>query len=79
MVLREEVKLRTGSKYLTQTKSFLERNECPPMELDVDVERAALRNCGYEPSSQRLEAYRKFVREMSVEDRAEFFFLKAND
>ena len=49
------------------------------MELDVDIERAALRNCGYELSTQKLESYRKFVREMSVEVRAEFFFLKAND
>lgn len=49
------------------------------MELDEDIERDALRNCGYEVSTQHVEDYRKFVREMSVEDRSEFFYLKAND
>ena len=49
------------------------------MELDEEIERAALRNCGYESSSLWVEGYRKFVREMSIEDRKEFFYLRAND
>ena len=78
-VLREEVKLRTNQQYLSETKSFIQRHECPPIELDEDIERSALRKCGYKASSAQVEAYRKFVREMSIEDRAEFFYLKAND
>ena len=51
-VLREEIKLRTGQEYLSQTKSFIQRHESPPIYLDEDIERSALRNCGYETSSE---------------------------
>lgn len=78
-VLRKEVEMRTSQTYLTATKKHIDKNECPPAVYDQEVQERALDFYGYQYDAKGLEKYRSFVKNMSVKDRSEIFFLKAND
>ena len=79
VVLRYEAELRTGKEYQTKTKDLISRNKSLPKELHRDVRIKALKHCGYDTTPESREIFRLFMRAMTKEDRAEIFFLKAND
>ena len=78
-VLKEEVKLRTSKEYLSQTEFFVKNEMAPPVVLDNEMQKQAMRNVGFTDTQLSLDTYRNIVTSMSVEERKDIFFLKAND
>jgi len=78
-VLRTEARLRLGADYIGQTQLYFDAGQPPPPSLDEHVEKEALRLHGHFPSESQLSAYRAAARALSAEQRAGFFFLRAND
>merc|ERR1712232_967694 len=78
-LLRTEARLRLGAEYIGQTRRFFDAGQPPPPHLDEQVEMEALRLHGHHPSESALTSYRAAVRALSVQQRAPFFFLRAND
>jgi hypothetical protein len=78
-VLHTEARLRLGADYINQTKPHFDAGRPSPAHLDEQVEMEALRLHGHMPSQSLLSSYRAEVRALSPEQRAQFFFLRAND
>mmetsp|Transcript_85838 Transcript_85838/g.195690 ORF Transcript_85838/g.195690 Transcript_85838/m.195690 type:complete len:421 (+) Transcript_85838:1-1263(+) len=78
-ILHTEAALRQGTDYLAQTASYYDAGSPPPPELCDAVEQQALRAHGLDPTPEWVEAYRFAARMLSKQERAEVFFLRAND
>jgi len=77
-VLRTEASLRREESYLERVGEYFDQGLTPPIAICEEVEEAALRAHGYDPTVM-LEPYRFAARSLSEAQRGEIFFLRAND
>lgn len=75
-VLRTEALLRLSEDYITKTQAFYDVGSMPPWELDEDVESRALNMHGL--ALDHVQSYRQAASNLSLEQRADIFFLRAN-
>lgn len=76
-ILRTEAKLRLSEEYITKTQAFYDIGSMPPWEFDEDVEARALKMHGVD--LDHVQSYRQAASNLSLEQRADIFFLRAND
>lgn len=76
-ILRTEAYLRLSEDYINQTRVFFDAGLPPPESLDVAVEMQALRLHGF--GAETMHQYRAAARSLSLEERSDIFFLRAND
>merc|ERR1719247_1916919 len=77
-ILRTEALLRLGDPYISATQVFFDAGGVPPPYLDEAVELLALQMHGVDPTEENLDAYRAAAQQLSLDSRAEIFFLHAN-
>mmetsp|Transcript_11213 Transcript_11213/g.19683 ORF Transcript_11213/g.19683 Transcript_11213/m.19683 type:complete len:319 (-) Transcript_11213:455-1411(-) len=78
-VVRREADLRRGENYLATAQPYVLRGEVPPVELDQQVQAAALQEAGFRPDPSTIRTYQALVRTLPTDIRKEVFFLSAND
>jgi len=78
-VVQVEALLRQGAQYIEKTRSFVQRGEAPPVELDEHVQQKALVQSGLSADVDTIESYRARVRCLPRMRRSLVFFLEAND
>jgi hypothetical protein len=62
------------------TKDLMMNGRCPPHRLiNRAAQTSALKSCGHEVTPEVIKQYIYVVRRMSKIERAQIFFLKAND
>lgn len=76
-ILRTEALLRLSDDYITKTQTFYDSCSMPPGELDEDVEARALKMHGL--TLDDVASYRDAASSLDLEQRADIFFLRAND
>ena len=76
-ILRTEALLRLSKPYITATAKHYDCGSVPPAFLDAEVETKALQIHGLTEGD--AVQYRKAASSLDVEDRADIFFLRAND
>lgn len=79
IVCRHEAKLRLSEDYISQTKEYIDRNQLHPNRIDVQIQRRALRECGYSGNQKCQDQYRNIIINLPTEVRKEIFFLRSND
>ena len=78
-VLDNEVRLRKSDDYINQTRAYVLKDLAPPIEIDVQMQKQAMKDAGYDDSEEALSQHRQIVTTMSTEERKDVFFLSAND
>lgn len=76
-ILRTEAYLRLSDDYINQTRVYFDAGLPPPESLDVAVEMQALQLHGF--GADTMHEYRAAARALSLDERSEIFFLRAND
>ena len=76
-ILRTEALLRLSEDYIAQTQRFYDSGSMPPGELDEEVEAKALRMHGL--ALDDVPSYRHATCNLTIEQRKDIFFLRAND
>ena len=76
-ILRTEALLRLSEQYIAATAKYYDAGSAPPAFLDEEVETKALQLHGLTKGD--AVQYRKAASSLDVEDRADIFFLRAND
>merc|ERR1712232_492695 len=71
--------MRLQSEYLSETAKYYNQGAAPPASIHEAIERCALEVHGVEPTEERIQAYRSAARALPTHQRAEIFFLRAND
>lgn len=78
-VLRREVEMRQSKDFIKVIKSYIDRNQLPPLAIYDRLQFSALAWEGFDVDYSVLEYYRYVVRAMSYEEREEIYFLRVND
>ena len=69
--------MRLKEKFIEKLKGYIQVNEVPPDSIQTDLQITALTEEGF--GWWAVNAYRDFVKNMSVEQRKDIFFLRVND
>merc|ERR1711904_614925 len=78
-VLKREAKMRMEPEYIEKLKVYIQSDQVPPDTIQEDLQYTALKEEGFSSNFLALDAYRKYVRQMSIEDRKDIWFLRVND
>ena len=78
-ILEVECALRKGEEYQQVCKDHLARKSVPPVELDEQTQRKAMKQAGFLTDDEAVDSYRRITVDMTVAERKPYFFLKAND
>lgn len=78
-VLRRESELRKSDHYIGQASEYLIKQRVPPVELDQWAQNGALKELGFDTSSEAIRQYQLIVMHATQEQRKDIFFLRAND
>ena len=78
-VLRLEEVARHSDEYINRTQKYIKDQACPPRDLDQNLQRQALIDCGFSSDTRSVNQYQSLVASMTAEQRSVISFLKLND